>query len=99
MYRLDNNGTHELERTVLGLRVTFLRVLASVKSMAGSHRLYRVGNKLTLQVKMPAPQTAWFRVVLSNSNANHGSHVSTFAYVLTFTTRNEDMARNTVVFG
>jgi hypothetical protein len=28
--------THEFERTVLGLRVTFLRVLASVKSMTGS---------------------------------------------------------------
>lgn len=32
--------THELESTVLGLRVTFLRVLASVKSMTGYHRLY-----------------------------------------------------------
>ena len=31
--------THELESTVLGLRVTFLRVLASVKSMIGYHRL------------------------------------------------------------
>ena len=46
--------THEFERTVLGLRVTFLRVLASVKSMTGSHRLYRVGNKLIF----------WFHVAL-----------------------------------
>jgi len=43
-----NGSTHEFERTVLGLRVTFLRVLASVKSMTGSHRLYTVGNKLIL---------------------------------------------------
>ena len=43
-----NGSTHEFERTVLGLRVTFLRVLASVKSMTGSHRLYRVCNKLIL---------------------------------------------------
>ena len=39
--------THEFDRTVLGLRVTFLRVLASVRSMTRSHRLYS-DNKLTL---------------------------------------------------
>jgi hypothetical protein len=37
-------NTHEFDRTVLGLRMTFLRVLASVKSMTKSHRLYRAVN-------------------------------------------------------
>jgi hypothetical protein len=32
--------THEFDRTVLGLRVTFLRVLASVRSMTRNHRQY-----------------------------------------------------------
>jgi hypothetical protein len=43
-WRMD---THEFDRTVLGLRVTFLRVLASVRSMTRSHRL--CSNKSTLE--------------------------------------------------
>jgi len=64
-------NTHEFDRTVLGLRVTFLRVLASVKSMTRSHRLYRAVNKVNfcwesrgefpgcLAVKVPVPIMAW----------------------------------------
>jgi hypothetical protein len=41
--------THEFDRTVFGLRVTFLRVLASVRSMIRGHRLYSTSdNKLTI---------------------------------------------------